>query len=70
MDAAGFLLKSQYYFLSWGKHTDSDMILGSFTKREDTEPRIDNNKNFYMPSRVAFGGVDTHAIHAAKGYRM
>ena len=70
-NAAGYMIMTQYYFLSWGTSANkSDLILGRYTQREGMKPRFDNNKNFYMPMRVAIGGVDTHVIRAAKGYKM
>ena len=68
---AGFRLRSQYYILSWGKSSNiSDMILGSYTTREDREARFDNRKNFQIPARVALGGSRTHHVKPVDGFNM
>ena len=69
--ASGYRLSSQYYYLSWGRSLNqTDMFLGSYTTREERAPRPERVKNIYTPSRVALGGVDTHVIKPAKGFKM
>ena len=69
--AAGYVLQTQYFYLSWGESSNrSDLILQRFIQREEKAPRLDNMKNIYTPQRVALGGVDTHVIGPATGYKM
>ena len=69
--AAGYMLQSQYFYLSWGESSNrSDLILQRFIQREGEAPRLDNMKNIYTPQRVALGEVDIHVIGPATGYKM
>ena len=66
-----FMMKSQYYYLSWGKTSNkSDLIIDSYTMREDRAPRIDHPKAFQIPTRLSLGGSETHNIKPADGFRM
>ena len=68
---AGFMLRSQYFFVSWGKSSNkSDLIIDSYTMREDKEPRFDHTKGFQIPARVAIGGTETHDITPVDGYKV
>ena len=68
---AGFMLRSQYFFTSWGKSSNkSDLIIDSYTMREDEEPRFDHAKGFQIPARVAVGGTETHSITPMDGYEV
>ena len=68
---AGFMLKSLYFYLSWGKSSNkSDLFIGTYTMREDRAPRFERPKSFQIPARVAIGGTETHTIKVADGHKM
>ena len=68
---AGFMLRAQYFITSWGKSSNkSDLIIDSYTMREEEEPRFDHEKGFQIPARVAIGGTETHSITPVDGYRV
>ena len=67
---AGFMLQSQYFYLSWGKSSNkSDLFIDTYTMREDRALRLDHPKVFQIPARVAIGGTETHNIKAAVGFK-
>ena len=69
-NAAGYTFLSQYFYLSWGRTSNtSDLILESYTQRETTEPRRDRQKNIYTPQRVSPADVGTHTFVASTGYK-
>ena len=69
-NAAGFIFKSQYYYLSWGPFGNmNDLIIGSYINRTDLVPYVDRRKLIYMPKYIAPGGAHTHGIDLRKGLK-
>ena len=70
-NAAGFVFKTQYFFLTWGmSNYNSDLIIGQYVNRTAQPPvRGDRKKALYMPSRVSHSGVRTHGFIPAGNFK-
>ena len=69
--AAGFVFMSQYYYLSWGHSGDvNNLMLGRYINREDSDPRLDQEKLIFKTKEAKPGTVHTHKIDPKDGHEL